>query len=84
MKATFGIGSATSIGSITIKTPIGKCEFHIVRASTPFLLSLNDMDKRGIFLDNVRNELIGNNGLSTPIVRKFGHPFMMWGPIITS
>jgi hypothetical protein len=28
VKATFGIGSTTSIGSITISTPIGQCEFH--------------------------------------------------------
>ena len=33
VKATFGIGSTTSIGSITIPTPISPCEFHV--DSTP-------------------------------------------------
>jgi hypothetical protein len=28
VKAMFGIGSTASIGSITISTPIGQCEFH--------------------------------------------------------
>ncbi|KHJ31984.1 hypothetical protein EV44_g3858 [Erysiphe necator] len=77
VNATFGIGSTTSIGSIIIGTPIGECEFHILKTNTPFLLSLNDMDKRGIILDNLRNILVTNNGGSIRIVRKFGHPFMM-------
>ncbi|KHJ30399.1 hypothetical protein EV44_g3633 [Erysiphe necator] len=84
VNATFGIGSTTSIGSIIIGTPIGECEFHILKTNTPFLLSLNDMDKRGIILDNLRNILVTNNGGSIPIVRKFGHPFMMWGTMVTS
>jgi hypothetical protein len=53
VKATFGIGSTTSVGSITILTPIGQCEFHIVNANTSFLLSLAEMDAKKITLDNV-------------------------------
>lgn len=82
VNATFGIGSSSSIGSINIDTPIGECIFHVVTANTPFLLSLNDMDAKGIILDNVHNKLINKNGHCVPIVRRFGHPFLMWGPMI--
>jgi hypothetical protein len=83
--ATFGIGSTTSIGSVTISTPIGDIEFHVVQANTPFLLSLADMDKKGIMLNNLQNKLIHKEGSkSTPIVRQFGHPFLMWGPMVSS
>jgi hypothetical protein len=85
VNATFGIGSTTSIGSVTIPTPIGDIGFYVVQANTPFLLSLADMDKKGIILDNLQNKLIHNEGSrSTPIVRRFGHPFLMWGPMISS
>lgn len=77
VKATFGIGLATSIGTFIIKTPIGECELHIFRASTPFLFGLNVIYKRETLLENVRDKLIGYIRLSTPIICKFGHPFMM-------
>jgi hypothetical protein len=77
VKATFGIGSTTSVGSITILTPIGQCELHIVNANTPFLLSLAKMDAKKITLDNVQNKLTGKDGASVPIVQRFGHPFLM-------
>ncbi|KAI0995383.1 hypothetical protein K3495_g12799, partial [Podosphaera aphanis] len=44
VNVTFGIGSTTSIGSISIPTPIGICVFRVVKANTPFLLSLEEMD----------------------------------------
>jgi hypothetical protein len=77
VKATFGIGLTTSIGSITISTPIGQCEFHVVKANTPFLLSLAEIDTKKITLDNVQNKLTSKDGTSVPIVRRFGHPFLM-------
>jgi hypothetical protein len=77
VKATFGIGSITSIGSIMILTPIGQCEFHIVNANTPFLLSLAEMDAKKITLDNVQNKLTSKDGVSVPIVQRFGHLFLM-------
>lgn len=84
VKATFGIGSTTSIGSITIPTPIGQCEFYIVNANTPFLLSLAEMDTKKITLNNIQNKLISEDGASVPIVRRFGHPFLMWGLMIST
>ncbi|KAI0992170.1 hypothetical protein K3495_g16016, partial [Podosphaera aphanis] len=84
VNANFGIGSTVSIGSIVINTPIGVCIFHILKTNTPFLLSLNDMDTKGIILDNLQNMLVGAKGIKIPITRQFGHPFMMWGPMVSS
>jgi hypothetical protein len=53
VKATFSIGLTTLIGSITILTLIGQCEFHIINANIPFLLSLAEIDVKKITLDNV-------------------------------
>jgi hypothetical protein len=77
VKATFGIGSTTLIGSITISTPIGQYEFYIVNANTPFLLSLAEINAKKITLNNVQNKLTSKDGASVPIVRRFSHPFLM-------
>jgi hypothetical protein len=53
IKATFGIGLTTSVGSIIILTPISQYEFYIVNANTPFLLSLAKIDAKKIILNNV-------------------------------
>jgi hypothetical protein len=73
----FGIGSTSSIGSAMIHTPIGQVEFHIVEADTPFLLSLADMDKLQVYLNNLQNVLVTPNG-NVPVVRRFGHSFLLW------
>src|SRR6202161_3101943 len=82
IKVQFGIGSNPSVGVITINTPVGCITFHIVNADTPFLLCLRDMDRLGIYFDNTKNMLIQENrttpSLSYPIVRRFGHPFLVW------
>ena len=41
----FGVGSATSIGTANVQTPVGKVEFHVVKARIPFLLCLADIDR---------------------------------------
>jgi hypothetical protein len=82
IKVQFGIGSTSSVGVITINTPVGYITFHIVNADTPFLLCLRDMDRLGIYFDNTKNMLIQGDrttpSLSYPIVRRFGHPFLVW------
>ena len=72
----FGIGTAPSIGSIDLQLPIGTVRFHVVKASTPFLLCLHDMDRRKAYFNNVSNRLIFPGG-ETPVVRRFGHPFLL-------
>jgi hypothetical protein len=41
----FGIGLTILIRSVKVKTLIGLVNFHIVKADTPFLLYLTDIDK---------------------------------------
>jgi hypothetical protein len=77
VKVQFGIGSTSSIGSALIATPIGQVEFQIMSSNTPFLLSLADMDKLGAYFNNLTNNLITPQG-SVPVVRRFGHPFLLW------
>lgn len=74
----FGIGAISSIGSVTISTPVGIVEFHVVKADTPFLLCLADMDRLNIYYNNLQNKLILNDDKIIPITRRFGHPFLLW------
>lgn len=79
VKVKFGVGGAISIGATTIQTPIGAIEFHVVPTATPFLLSLQDLDDRSIYYNNVDNMLVAGDK-RYPIVRAFGHPWMMLEP----
>jgi hypothetical protein len=72
----FGIGSSSSVGSAVVPTPIGNIEFYITKTDTPFLLSLADMDEKKVYLNNLRNVLVTPEG-DIPIVRRFGHPFLL-------
>jgi len=72
----FGIGSIASIGSITIRTPVGQIQFHIVDANTPFLLSFEDMDKLGVYFNNLKNKLVTSSG-NILVVQRFGHLFLL-------
>jgi hypothetical protein len=49
----FEIRSMFSIGTINIYTLIGKVQFYIVNASTPFLLCLADIDKLQVYYNNI-------------------------------
>ncbi|POS81713.1 hypothetical protein EPUL_006678, partial [Erysiphe pulchra] len=76
--AKFGVGESKSIGIINVSSPIGPIKFYVIEADTPFLLCLQDMDKLGIFFNNT-TDTIETHNQSIPIVRKFGHPFLVWG-----
>src|SRR6266702_4108814 len=73
----FGISSTPFIGSVIVNTPIGNIEFHIIKADTPFLLCLADMDTLKIYYNNLKNVLITSTK-SVPVFRRFGHPFLLW------
>ena len=73
----FGIGASTSIGTIDVNSPVGKVQFHIVKADTPFLLCLADMDRLHIKYDNLKDVIITRTK-KVPVVRRFGHPFLLW------
>jgi hypothetical protein len=72
----FGIGSTTLIGSVIVKTLISPVDFHVVKADTPFLLCLADIDRLRVYYNNVTDTLIGP-ALTLPIIQRFGHPFMV-------
>ncbi|CCU78396.1 (conserved with many other fungi) [Blumeria hordei DH14] len=72
----FGKGSAETVGSAVVKTPLSPIIFHVVAANTPFLFCLKDMDDMGVKYDNLENVLV-QGSKKVPVVRKWGHPFMM-------
>ncbi|POS82418.1 hypothetical protein EPUL_005471, partial [Erysiphe pulchra] len=83
----FGIGNAPSIGSISVHTPTGHCNFHVIDANTPFLLSLLDLDKNKAYFDNLNDmiRLLKNDDCaSIPVVGKFGPAFLQWGPMMAT
>ncbi|KAI0994222.1 hypothetical protein K3495_g13960, partial [Podosphaera aphanis] len=79
-KVTFGIGKTSSIGTIDVCTPIGNITFHVTESTTPFLLCLADMDKMHVHYNNLTNLLVQQttDGERTyPVIRKYGHPFLL-------
>ena len=58
----FSIGDISSIGSITLDMPIGTAEFYIVDTDTPFLLYLQDMDKIGVYYNNITDKIVYPGG----------------------
>ncbi|KAI0993120.1 hypothetical protein K3495_g15064, partial [Podosphaera aphanis] len=63
----FGKGSVTvSMGSVNLDTPIGQIQFHVLNASTPFLLCLADMDRLNVYFNNTANQLV-QNGRTIPV-----------------
>ena len=73
----FEIGFISSIRFINIATPIDRIEFHIVKADTPFLLCLADLDRLKIYFNNVENVLISENKQTFSMIRRFGHSFFL-------
>ena len=45
-------------------------------AKTLFLLSLADIDKLGVYFNNLTDTLITSQG-NVPVVRRFGHCFLL-------
>ncbi|KAI0992762.1 hypothetical protein K3495_g15423, partial [Podosphaera aphanis] len=82
--AHFGIGSASSIGTIVVKSPFGRISFQVVQADTPFLLCVQDMDKLQVYFNNLNDELVLQDGSRLPVVRVFNHPFVVWGRASTN
>ena len=72
----FGKGMATSLGTIQVSTPLGSIVFHVVPTNTPFLFCIQDMDRMGVILDNLKNVLIQGTTI-VPVIRKWGHPWML-------
>ncbi|KAI0996163.1 hypothetical protein K3495_g12017, partial [Podosphaera aphanis] len=82
--AHFSIGSASSIGTIVVKSPFGRISFQVVQADTPFLLCVQDMDKLQVYFNNLNDELVLQDGSRLPVARVFNHPFVVWGRASTN
>ncbi|KAF7578000.1 hypothetical protein PtrM4_022400 [Pyrenophora tritici-repentis] len=65
-----------SIGDVNVQTPVGVIRFAVMPTNTPFLLCLDDMDRHGIYFNNVDNTLV-HQSKEYPIVRKWGHPWLL-------
>jgi hypothetical protein len=72
----FGKGSIIAKGIMTVETPLGPITFHIILENIPFLYYIQDMDKIRVKLDNLENVLVQGKKI-VPIVRKWGHPWML-------
>ena len=55
IKAYFGIKLATFIDKLTIDSPIGRINFHVMQTDILFLLCLQDMNRLGIYLNNLKD-----------------------------
>jgi len=79
----FGISSTASIRSVAVKTLISLVNFHIVKADTPFLLCLADINRLQVYYNNITDTLTspatapGSKHITLPITRRFGHPFLI-------
>lgn len=85
----FGIGTTISSGVGNIVSPVGKLwmsfDLNVANADTPILLSIDDMDRLGIYLLNLDNVLVHrNSGETTKITRVNGHPYLQRNTEITS
>jgi hypothetical protein len=54
-------------------------EFHVIKADTPFLLSLADMNRLKVYFNNIENILFMiTKNRNLPVIRRFGHGFLLW------
>ena len=55
IKAYFGIELAIFIGTLTVNSPIRRIDFQVMQIDTLFLLCLQDMNRLGIYLNNLKD-----------------------------
>ncbi|KAM4059821.1 polyprotein [Hirsutella rhossiliensis] len=73
-QASIKFGNGDTINSLAQIT------FHVLQTPTPFLLCLADMDRLGIYFNNITDTInctnhCTNRPTSIPVVRKWGHPW---------
>ena len=59
-----------SLGTVTVNTPFGLMDFHVIKSNTFFLMLLKNMDRLEVYLNNTTNQLVGKNGITIHMDRK--------------
>ena len=80
--ATFGKGSALSIGSVKLKLLISVVTFYIVNAKIPFLLCFKDIDRLQVYINNLENAIILKTNERVLVIRRFGYLFLLWDGLL--
>jgi hypothetical protein len=69
-KMKFGNNSeSTFLGTVAVKTFFGTIRFAVIPINTPFLLCLANINRCGVYFNNINNTLV-HNGKKHPIIRK--------------
>jgi hypothetical protein len=62
--------------TVAVETSFGTIRFAVMPINTPVLLCLANMDRCGVYFNNINNILV-HNGKKHPIVRKWGHSWFL-------
>lgn len=54
-----------------------KCELHLLPFYLPFLLSLKEIDRLGIYIDKLSKRQYTSTGYCAPVTRRWGHAFIV-------
>ena len=65
-----------SIKTIDVNSLIGKVQFYIIKADTPFLLCLADIDRLYIKYNNLKDVIITYTK-KVLVIRRFSHLFLL-------
>jgi hypothetical protein len=76
VKTRFGIDTSSFIRFVKVIILISEVEFYVIYIKTPFLLYLVNMDKLGVYFNNLQNLLITKTS-SILVIQCFSHPFFL-------
>jgi hypothetical protein len=78
-KVKFGDNpESTFLETVVVETRFGTIRFAVMPINISFLLCLANMNRCGIYFNNINNTLV-HNGKKHPIVRKWGHSWFLLG-----
>jgi hypothetical protein len=70
----FGIGITTTLGAIHVNMSLDVVDFYVANTDTPFLLSLENIDRLKVYYNNVNDKVVlQTTGNEIPIIYRFGH-----------
>ena len=81
----FGISLTVLIRLVKVKTLISLVNFYIVKADTPFLLYLANIDRLQVYYNNITDTVISlatalrSKYITLLIIRRFRYPFLIQG-----